>query len=129
MAIAEFVEGRALTVEHIRDIIERGRKVPGVIVNDLMRAGASEHWIINEAFRALGSARQGRQVGWDISHLDTVRWDYMIRHHATGTSDGHFVLCDRAQSEIFDPWKAEQIGQALPKGRVIRRLLYRTWEA
>ena len=128
LAIAEFKSGKALTADQIIDITDRGRKLDGVITNDFYRAGSNEHWLINEAFLTLGIRRSGRQVGWQDSHIYDRPWEYMIIHHRTSTTDGHFVLADREQKQIFDPWDAKQIGWPLVIGDIQRRLMYRTWE-
>jgi hypothetical protein len=127
MAIPEFVIGRALTAEQINDIAQRGRFTSDVIIDDEMTAGAAEHWLIVEAFRALGSNRRGAQVGWNADHLTSRPWEYMIANWKTTGVDGHFTLFDRLQREIFDPHNAEQAGYVVKKQRITRRLLYRTW--
>ncbi len=126
-AIAEFVAGRALTPEQIMAMVEAGRGIPGVIVDDNMTCGTFEHWLINESFKALSSARIGRQVGWNPEHLTTKEWQYMIGHWRTNGQDGHFTLFDRAQIEIFDPHDAAQAGYTVNKRSISRRLLYATW--
>jgi hypothetical protein len=128
LAIPEFIAGRALTPEQIIDITDRGMKIDGVLVNEFYRSGKNEHWLINEAFLSLGLRRTGRQVGWNDSHIHDRQWEYMIQHLATGTNTGHFVLADRNQQMIFDPWKEDQAGYSLNAGDIIRRLVYRTWE-
>lgn len=129
MAIPEFIVGTALTADQINDIVDRGRRIEEVIVNDQMRAGRSEHWLINESFRALGSPRMGRQVGWTSEHVMSKQWEYMISHWETGGPDGHFTLFDRRQSEIFDPHNPMQAdGYVINKKRIARRLVYHTWE-
>lgn len=129
LGIPQFVTGSCLSVADIADIVERGRGEPGVIVNNEMKCGPNEHWLINEGFRALGASRAGRQVGWDESHISVRRWQYMICHWETDGPDGHFTLHDRLQHEIYDPHNPEQAGYEVNKKRIARRLIYSTWEA
>ena len=129
LAIPQYVKGRALTVEQILDITERGQDVEGAIVSDTLITGRAENWLIDEAFRLLGSKRRGIQVGWNAEHMFTRKWQYMIGHWKTRGPDGHFTLFDRRQVEIYDPHNATQAGYAIDKQEVQRRLLYRTWEA
>lgn len=129
LAIPEFIVGTALSAEQINDIVDRGRRVEDVIVNDQMRSGRAEHWLINESFRVLGSQRIGRQVGWAPEHITSQTWEYMIAHWETDGPDGHFTLFDRRQSEIFDPHNPMQAnGYVINKKRIVRRLVYHTWE-
>ncbi|AFG37622.1 hypothetical protein [Spirochaeta africana] len=127
IAIPQFVTGKALTIEQVTALLERGRREPDVIVNDLMRAGSGEHWLIDQAFQLLGSDRRGRQVGWNPEHVQTVPWEYMIAHWQTDGADGHFTLHDRREVEIYDPHNPEQAGSEINKHRIIRRLLYSIW--
>lgn len=128
LAIPEFVVGQALTVAQIKDVFERGKRVPEVIVNDSFRAGSGEHWLINQAFYALGVERRGRQVGWNDAHVASRNWQYMIGHWKTDGPDGHFTLFDRREVEIFDPWNPAQAnGYEINKQKIIRRLVYATW--
>lgn len=128
LAIPQFVAGKCLTVEQILEITERGRKTDGVIVSDRMRTAGEEHLLINWGFEALGSNRHGRQVGWDPSHIIDKVWQYMVPHWETAGEDGHFTLFDRGQNEIYDPHDPQQAGYEIDKRKIVRRLLYRTWE-
>ena len=127
LAIPQYVAGRALSAEQVADILARGRHVDNVIISDKVRTGAAEHWLINEAFRLLGVDRRGRQVGWTDAHVDSVAWQYMISHWATGGPDGHFTLMDRGQNELYDPHDPAQAGYEIDKRQIIRKLVYATW--
>ena len=129
LAIPQFVTGECLSVEQILEITEQGRAFPGAIVNDNMRTGAEENRLIDWAFTALGSDRHGRQVGWNPEHIIDRTWQYMICHWETAGEDGHFTLFDRQQKEIYDPHDPAQAGYDIDKRKIVRRLLYRTWEA
>ncbi len=123
MAIPQFIEGRCLTDEQILNIIAHGRATENVITTETMMCGTDEHLLINWAFEALGSKRTGMQVGWTPEHVALPNWQYMIGHWQTGGADGHFTLFDRAQKEIYDPSR-----QRIDKRKIIRRLMYATWE-
>lgn len=128
IAIPQYVTGRALTVEQILDITERGKDVEGAIVSDTLITGRAEDWLINEAFKLLGSGRRGIQVGWNAAHLFSRKWEYMIGHWRTRGDDGHFTLFDRRQVEIYDPHNPAQAGYTIDKQDIQRRLMYRTWD-
>mgnify|MGYP001054767998 CR=1 FL=1 len=129
LAIPQYVVGKCLSYIQILDIVYRGRTYPTVIENSHMRTGRDEHWLINQGFEALGSTRQGRQVGWTPAQIDTVQWEYMIAHWETFGPDGHYTLHDRNQELIYDPHDPIQAGYEIDMRRIQRRLLYRTWEA
>ena len=128
LAIPQFVVGHCLLDAQIIDIIDRCRQLPNVIVNDKLRCGTEEHQLINMAFRMLGSTRNGRQVGWDPAHILTKTWQYMVPQWDGRTEDGHYTLMDRGQREIYDPHDPIQAGYAMKKSKIVRRLLYATWE-
>ena len=128
LAIPQVVMGRCLSASDIHEIIELGRAVPDVIINDKLKCGIDEHKLINWGFNELNSNRRGRQVGWDLEHVTSRWWEYMMAHWETDGPDGHVTLFDRAQKEIYDPHDPEQAGYEINKKRIVRRLLYRTWE-
>lgn len=132
LAIPQFVVGRCLTAKDIKLIIADGERVPTVIRTDdryTLRTGREEHILINDSFAKLLSNRKGRQVGWNDSHIITRPWEFMIAQWETDGPDGHFTLFDRGQKEIYDPHDPKQAGYEINKKRIIRRLIYRTWEA
>ena len=128
LAIPQVIVGECLSVEQVLDITEKGREFPGAIVNDRMKTGAEENRLIDWAFEALGSNRHGRQVGWNPEHIIDRTWQYMICHWETAGPDGHYTLFDRAQKEIYDPHDPKQAGYEIDKRKIVRKLLYKTWE-
>ncbi len=129
LGIPQFIVGACLTVEQILNIIAHGRATQDVITTETMMCGMDEHRLINWGFEALGSARTGRQVGWNPEHVIRDNWQYMILHWETAGADGHFTLADRAQKEIYDPHNAAQAGYSIDKRKIVRRLMYATREA
>ncbi len=123
IAIPQFVEGRCLDSEQILNLIARGKAVDEVITNELMKCGRQEHLLINWAFEVLGSNRHGQQVGWAPEHVARDNWQYMVQHWETAGPDGHFILADRAQKEIYNPSR----DPAIEMKRIVRRLCYSTW--
>jgi hypothetical protein len=140
LAIPQHFLGLPLAPERAMEIIEAGRRIPEVILEN-SRAGTEEHWLINQAFNALGHPDlRGRQVGRmkgdrPVFWNSPGDWQYIIAHWVTLGSDGHFTLFDNTDQEIFDPWNPEEaVGvPGLPDNYVIRkrlvdkRLLYRVW--
>lgn len=128
IAIPQFIAGECLTVPQILELVDRGEKVDGVIVNENMKAGKNENLLIDWAFDTLKCPRHGRQIGWKREHITTREWQYMIGRWATDGADGHYTLFDRAQKEIYDPHNPHQAGYEINKKEITRRLLYATWE-
>ena len=128
LAIPQLVTGSDLSIAQILDITDRGLTTRGVIVNDKMRCGSSEHLLINWGFAALKENRRGRQVGWLEEHEHTVPWDWMMAHWNTRGPDGHFTLHDTSKVCIYDPHEPDQAGYVIDKLSIARRLYYRTWE-
>jgi hypothetical protein len=124
IAIPQFISSKCLMPDQVQTILDLGRSMPGVIIDDTMTTGTQEHELINMGFRLLGVKRNGRQVGWKPEHLINRTWQYMIGHWETDGKDGHFTLFDRAQKEIYDPAQGDEIN----KKRIVRRLLYATWQ-
>jgi hypothetical protein len=142
LGIPQHYLGQPLSPERAMEIIEAGRRIPGVIGAN-SKAGTEEHWLINAAFSALGRPDlRGRQVG-RMKGDRPVFWNtpgpyqYIIAHWVTLGPDGHFTLFGAAGTEIFDPWSPEEAMQVpgLPDNYVIqkrlvdKRLLYRVWRA
>ena len=127
LAIPQFVAGRCLEPDDVQDILQQGRHEDGVIINDRVRTGVNEHWLINTAFSRLGAIRRGRQVGWSKEHYDAGDWHYAIVHYLTDGPDGHFVLEDRRRVRIYDPHDAGQAGYEINMREPIGWRLYKTW--
>lgn len=127
LAIPQFVCGKCLSVDQVQDIIDQGKLVPNVIVNDKLRAGSREDWLINQGFLDLNEHRHGRQTGWLPSHVETRPWEYMIVHWKTTGPDGHFTLHDKLEQMIYDPFDVEQAGYDIKLVEIQRKLVYATW--
>lgn len=126
-AVAEWVTRRSLSVQDIIDAYEKLSKNPLVMDANCL-CGTDEHLIIWDAFRRLGTADKGVQVGsmqggkptgWQGEY---VEHDFVINDYKT-TYGKHFVLADRAGKDIFDPW--DYALESLPKKGLQRQLLYR----
>lgn len=108
-AIAEFSEGQSLSAYDILTIYESfTKKNNPKIMNQHCETGTQEDVIINNAFYRLrlDEARKAKMVGSRDSQGDTwgrQEGDFIMKDFKT-FSGKHFVLFDKDDNEIFDPW-------------------------
>jgi hypothetical protein len=133
-AMAEFFTQKNLSHEQITQIYDLARQHPsGKVMDDNCLCKVDEHHICKLSFLALkDNTRIARQVGVMNGNVPTgwdgkeIAFDYQIFEYHTKVGK-HFVLANKANQVIFDPWSINYDQPLDIIGGIQKQLLYKVF--
>jgi len=135
LTIPQLKTGRTLSVDEIQEIFGTCSEDKNIVSDKDMTCGKDEHKIIALSFSLLDVPMLGRQVGYiDKKTNKHIPWgaidrgyEYILAHFVTGGIDGHWVVLDKDEEEIYDPFDPKQASYSINKRYIDKMLTYRTW--